>query len=47
MDAAVLLTAPENCETCRHSDGFCTCKEGWLGFNCTKGMYQSKKKIED
>lgn len=25
-----------NCETCRHTDGFCTCKEGWLGYNCTK-----------
>nr|XP_034321045.1 protein draper isoform X1 [Crassostrea gigas] len=24
-----------NCKTCRHTDGVCTCKAGWTGWNCT------------
>lgn len=41
------LDCSPNCETCRHTDGFCTCKAGWLGYNCTTGKYHCKKKIED
>lgn len=26
-----------NCKTCRHTDGVCTCKAGWTGWNCTTG----------
>lgn len=31
------LVCSPNCKTCRHTDGFCTCKKGWMGYNCTKG----------
>nr|XP_022312536.1 multiple epidermal growth factor-like domains protein 10 [Crassostrea virginica] len=24
-----------NCKTCRHTDGRCSCKAGWMGFNCS------------
>lgn len=26
-----------NCNTCRNTDGMCTCKAGWEGHNCTSG----------
>lgn len=27
--------------TCRHTDGLCTCKAGWMGDNCTTECIQS------
>ncbi|XP_065937858.1 multiple epidermal growth factor-like domains protein 10 [Magallana gigas] len=27
---------PFTCQTCRHTDGMCTCKAGWTGPRCTK-----------
>lgn len=35
------LVCSHNCKTCRHTDGFCTCKKGWMGYNCTKECFQS------
>nr|XP_034321698.1 receptor-type tyrosine-protein phosphatase epsilon isoform X3 [Crassostrea gigas] len=29
-----LICSP-NCKTCRHTDGLCKCKAGWMGPNCT------------
>lgn len=29
------LACSPNCNSCRHTDGMCTCKTGWTGFNCT------------
>lgn len=31
------LVCSPNCKTCRHMDGLCTCKAGWMGLNCTTG----------
>lgn len=30
-----------NCkpETCRHTDGACTCASGWTGIDCTTGTF--------
>eukprot|EP00105_Crassostrea_gigas_P031105 XP_011453688.2 PREDICTED: uncharacterized protein LOC105346686 [Crassostrea gigas] len=33
-----------NCKTCRHTDGTCACKEGWMGPSCTTG---TNHKIDD
>lgn len=33
------LVCPSNCKTCRHTDGLCSCKAGWMGHNCTIGDY--------
>lgn len=35
----------QNCETCRHTDGFCTCKDGWLGINCTTGKNRCNQNV--
>lgn len=29
---------PFTCQTCRHTDGLCSCKAGWTGPKCTRGM---------
>lgn len=26
-----------NCKTCRHTDGLCSCKAGWMGDDCSIG----------
>lgn len=31
------LVCSPNCKTCRHTDGLCSCKAGWMGPNCTTG----------
>lgn len=28
-------SCPFTCQTCRNTDGLCTCKPGWMGANCT------------
>lgn len=30
---------PFTCQTCRHTDGLCTCKTGWTGPRCTEGVF--------
>nr|XP_034319983.1 multiple epidermal growth factor-like domains protein 10 [Crassostrea gigas] len=32
---------PFTCQTCRHTDGMCTCKAGWTGARCTKECNES------
>lgn len=34
------LACSPNCKTCRHTDGLCSCKAGWMGHNCSKGNNQ-------
>lgn len=32
------LPCSPNCkETCHHTDGFCSCKAGWMGSFCNEG----------
>lgn len=38
------LVCSPNCKTCRHTDGFCTCKAGWTGTDCTTGN-QSERTV--
>lgn len=30
-------TCPFTCQTCRNTDGSCSCKPGWMGLHCTTG----------
>lgn len=32
-------SCPFTCQTCRNTDGVCTCKPGWMGANCTTGDF--------
>ncbi|XP_034321050.2 uncharacterized protein [Magallana gigas] len=35
------LSCSPNCKTCRPTDGLCSCKEGWMGHNCSDECIQS------
>lgn len=34
-----------NCKTCKNTDGICSCKAGWMGLTCTKGIPKITNKI--
>lgn len=34
-----------HCKTCRHTDGYCGCFDGYTGYNCNTGILYNKKCI--
>lgn len=39
------FTCSPNCKTCRHTDGLCSCRAGWMGHECSVGKSNRKNDI--